>query len=168
MAKVHPAFDVENKVWFVDEYQVDAPSLRELKRKLPPRTKIEGYYPNGYLRTFNYSNDILRKHFSSSLHSGGFRIGTPAAAIKTPAVRVRPAYGHTSNPDSWQGWTDENLTLLRVLFDKGLTAKPISRKLGCTRNTVIAKIHRMKWRGNPKTFANKMAARDRKIAEQKD
>lgn len=46
---VHPAFDLKTRTWFVEEdnLEVEAPSLRELKRLLPQGTKIEGYRPLG-------------------------------------------------------------------------------------------------------------------------
>jgi hypothetical protein len=145
MSTVHPAFDIETAMWFADE--LEAPTLRALKRLLPPRTKIKGYYPNGYLRTFAYSNDVLRKHFATTLLTSGFRIAAPKRTEPdVPKKRIRAPTKPTSNPDTWQGWTDANLALLKELYLKGLTSTPISRKLGCTRNTVIAKIHRMGWR----------------------
>lgn len=45
---VHPTFDLVNGVWFTDNGLV-AKSLRELKSLLPKGTRIEGYYPNGYV-----------------------------------------------------------------------------------------------------------------------
>jgi len=42
---VHPAFDVEGNVWFLDEPKVQAPSLRVLQAMLPAGTVITGYRP---------------------------------------------------------------------------------------------------------------------------
>ena len=46
MATVHPEFVIEDRLWYAGE--LSAPTLRELKQKLPKGTRIEGYYPNGY------------------------------------------------------------------------------------------------------------------------
>lgn len=47
MPNVHPSFDTEARVWFTDN-GTEAPSLRELQKKLPAGTKIIGYFPKGY------------------------------------------------------------------------------------------------------------------------
>ena len=46
--KVHPLFDVVNAEWYCEELDVCAPSLRELRALLPPRTLILGYHPTGF------------------------------------------------------------------------------------------------------------------------
>lgn len=40
-------------------------------------------------------------------------------------------------------WTDEKIALLRELIDDRLSAGLISEQLGCSRNAVIGKIHRL-------------------------
>lgn len=40
-------------------------------------------------------------------------------------------------------WTDEQVALLRTLWESGLSATAIAEKLGCTRNHVIGKVHRL-------------------------
>ncbi len=49
---IDPEFDVETRTWFyVNEERninVEAPSIRELLRKLPQRCKVRGYYPMGF------------------------------------------------------------------------------------------------------------------------
>jgi GcrA cell cycle regulator len=43
-----------------------------------------------------------------------------------------------------QGWTDERMEQLRVLWDRQLSASEIGRILGATRNAVLGKVHRMR------------------------
>ncbi len=40
-------------------------------------------------------------------------------------------------------WTDERLTLLKQLWDEGLSISQIGEKLGVTRNAVAGKAHRL-------------------------
>lgn len=46
MLTFHPAFDPLTSTWFVND--IEASSLRELKKLLPRRAKLKGYFPNGY------------------------------------------------------------------------------------------------------------------------
>jgi hypothetical protein len=62
--KVHPLFDINEKVWVVAERGVAASSLLELQSKLPG-AEIVGYYPNGYVAQrpgleFNANEAALR------------------------------------------------------------------------------------------------------------
>ena len=139
--QLHPAYDIKTKTWFVEGIDSEAPTLRELKNKLGKKFKFLDYYPNGYLRSFSYSNEVTRKHFTSSAQSTQW-IRRPAKEDKPK--RKRPT---TSNPASWRGWNDENVAHLKELYKKGLAGTAIGNELGCTRNTAIAKIHRLKLRG---------------------
>lgn len=42
-------------------------------------------------------------------------------------------------------WSDERIDRLRTLFADGLTARQIGDELGCSRNAVLGKIHRLGW-----------------------
>lgn len=41
------------------------------------------------------------------------------------------------------GWTDESVAELRRLWDKGLTANEIAKKIGVTKNAIVGKVHRL-------------------------
>ena len=47
---IDPEFDIATRKWFVEieEQEFEAPTIRELLRKLPRRYKVRNYYPNGY------------------------------------------------------------------------------------------------------------------------
>lgn len=49
MPTFHPAFDPITSTWFVSK--IEAPSLRELKKLLPRRAKLKGYFPKGFTAT---------------------------------------------------------------------------------------------------------------------
>jgi len=40
-------------------------------------------------------------------------------------------------------WTDENVEKLRQLWDEGLSASEIAKRLGITKNSVVGKVHRL-------------------------
>ena len=61
MIDLHPTFDPETETWFVDEYKVDAASIRELIKKLPPRSRIVDYYPNGDFRAPPWPKTVVKK-----------------------------------------------------------------------------------------------------------
>lgn len=48
-------------------------------------------------------------------------------------------------------WTDERIETLKTLYGDGLSASQIGAELGCTRNAVIGKVHRigLRRRGRP-------------------
>lgn len=47
------------------------------------------------------------------------------------------------------GWTDEQVKELRRLWDKGLTANEIAKKLGVTKNAIVGKVHRLCLKARP-------------------
>ena len=44
---VHPTYDTDTKTWFLPTGE-EAATLAQLKKQLPPYTKIADYYPKGY------------------------------------------------------------------------------------------------------------------------
>jgi len=53
------------------------------------------------------------------------------------------------------GWTDESVEELRRLWDKGLTANEIAKKLGVTKNAIVGKVHRLCLKARPSPIKNK-------------
>jgi ribosomal protein S6 len=45
---VYPIYDFENGEWWCREIKVRGKSLKEFRRKLPPRTKVNDYYMHEY------------------------------------------------------------------------------------------------------------------------
>lgn len=46
-------------------------------------------------------------------------------------------------------WTDEKVEELCKLWDKGLTANEIAKKLGVTKNAIVGKVHRLCLKARP-------------------
>jgi GcrA cell cycle regulator len=46
-------------------------------------------------------------------------------------------------------WTDERIAELEKLWRAGLTTEKIARQIGCTKNAVIGKAHRLGLRARP-------------------
>lgn len=81
---VHPGYSPEEGLWFT-EYDVTAPSLRELQAKLPGAL-IEGYYPEGYTANrpkHNYPKEMQTTRIV--LPSSSFYIG-----VRKPRKIVEP------------------------------------------------------------------------------
>ncbi|MBQ8481520.1 MAG: global cell cycle regulator GcrA-like protein [Alphaproteobacteria bacterium] len=53
------------------------------------------------------------------------------------------------------GWTDESVEELRRLWDKGLTASEIAKKLGVTKNAIVGKVHRLCLKARPSPIKTK-------------
>lgn len=53
------------------------------------------------------------------------------------------------------GWTDESVEELRRLWDKGLTANEIAKKLGVTKNAIVGKVHRLCLKARPSPIKTK-------------
>ena len=52
-------------------------------------------------------------------------------------------------------WTDEMVAELCRLWDKGLTANEIAKKLGVTKNAIVGKVHRLCLPARPSPIKNK-------------
>ena len=53
------------------------------------------------------------------------------------------------------GWTNESVEELRRLWDKGLTASEIAKKLGVTKNAIVGKVHRLCLKARPSPIKSK-------------
>ena len=54
---------------------------------------------------------------------------------------------------TWPGWTAEVIETLAALQAEGLSASQIGARLGCSRNAVIGKLHRLGLNGSPERRA---------------
>jgi hypothetical protein len=97
MATVHPAFDIKTATWFVDG--AEAPSLAALLKKLPRRTKITGYFPQGFTFTRPRSDQptraITKEPFSPA------RIQKPKPRYSVAHAGKPKKYDHSAVLDLW-------------------------------------------------------------------
>lgn len=103
---VHPAFDTEARVWFTDD-GVEAKSLAELQRKLP-RTKIAGYYPNGFglkvqVKTIPPKPVVLTPLVTPLVEKRVQRVQQPQLPLesRTPSGGARLRYRGQQEPTTW-------------------------------------------------------------------
>ena len=86
MPTVHPAFDPKTKTWFIDQFE--APTLAALKRLLPRRTKIKGYWPDGYMAVRPATEIPTRPLARESFNLIRSVSPKPTPAIKPPRYAV--------------------------------------------------------------------------------
>ena len=135
MPTVHPAFDLKTKTWFVGQHE--ATSIRELKRLLPRRTKIVGYYPQGF--TFNRPHSdqptraIMKESFSP------INIQKPKRVYTTLQKTKPKKYDHDS---------------VLALWVEGLSGPEIGARLGLPCSTTAGGIvARCREQGDPRALS---------------
>lgn len=95
--KVHPAYDVEQQLWFTDN-GLEAPTLHELKRKLPKKASIVGYHPSGYRAerpAYKPGDPIrsgLRTNYSGTISTALAKRTDAAVAGKTVVTKKQEEY----------------------------------------------------------------------------
>jgi hypothetical protein len=140
MATVHPAFDVKTKTWFAGD--VEASSIRELKRLLPRRTKITGYFPQGYRATRANglpTRLLVRETFSPIRMAASSPVPTPKRIYTALQKTNHKVYDHD---------------LILSLWVEGLSGPEIGRKLGLPCSTTaggIVAAHRIA--GDPRALS---------------
>jgi hypothetical protein len=142
MTTVHPAFDVKTKTWFAGD--VEAASIRELKRLLPRRTKITGYWPNGFTakRATGLPTRLLVRETFSPIRM----------AASSPAPTPKPKRIYTALQKTNHKVYDHDLIL--SLWIEGLSGPEIGRKLGLPCSTTaggIVAAHRIA--GDPRALS---------------
>ena len=58
------------------------------------------------------------------------------------------------------GWTSESVEKLRQLWEQGLTANEIAKKLGVTKNAIVGKVHRLCLTARPSPIKTKDQAEE--------
>lgn len=53
------------------------------------------------------------------------------------------------------GWTDKSVEELRRMWEQGLTANEIAKKLGVTKNSIVGKVHRLCLKARPSPIKSK-------------
>jgi hypothetical protein len=142
MTTVHPTFDPKTKTWFVDS--VEAPSIRELKRLLPRRMKIRGYFPQGYqaTRATGLPTRLLVRETFSPIRM----------AASSPVHTPKPKRFYTAPQKTNHKVYDHDLIL--SLWVEGLSGPEIGRKLGLPCSTTaggIVAAHRIA--GDPRALS---------------
>jgi hypothetical protein len=83
----------------------------------------------------------------------GARQGCTEALISKPGATMDGSFmgpqgaGNITRPEI--DWTPERIALLTRLWDEGRTAASIAMEIGCTKNAVVGKAHRLRLRGRP-------------------
>jgi GcrA cell cycle regulator len=76
-----------------------------------------------------------------------------------------PGVSNIAVPDF--SWTEERVTLLKTLWNTGMSCSLVGEQLGCSRNAVISKVHRLRLKlsgdGNGATKSSDVPARAPKI-----
>ena len=127
VSKVHPVFDIEKAVWFVGK--IEAPSLRELKKLLPSRTQIIGYYPDGFKAPAWPKN--------SGLIKGRMPIAI-SLYVARPSVKAPPA---TEKPVNFETLELRDEALI-VDWAAGMTREAIAIKYQFEEINTVSKILR--------------------------
>jgi hypothetical protein len=139
MPTAHPSFDVKTKTWFVDQYE--APSLAQLKRLLPRRTKIEGYFHRGFTARRINSNQPTRPLARE-----------PFNLMRQPTSAPRPKRVYTTPHKTNIKKHDHDAIL--TLWVEGLSGPEISERLDLPRRTtaggVVARCREL---GDPRALS---------------
>jgi hypothetical protein len=135
MAIVHPAFDTKSKMWFVDG--VEAPTLAALRKLLPRRTKIEGYWPNGFIFRRVLSNQPTRAITKEPFSLVHIKKPKPSRAY-TPHKTKPKLYDHNAVLGLWM---------------EGLSGPEIGVRLGLPLSTTAGGIvARCREQGDPRAL----------------
>ena len=63
------------------------------------------------------------------------------------------------------GWTEESVAELCRLWEKGLTANEIAKKLGVTKNAIVGKVHRLCLKARPSPIKSKTDENETPVVE---
>jgi hypothetical protein len=140
MTTFHPAFDIKTKTWFVDNFE--APSIKQLKKLLPRRAKIKGYFPNGF-------KDIPPWPAEQTRISAPYQFKPPQFANpKAPPVPVA-------------NWRKQVLDL----WIKGLPTNQIGNRLGIKRGVISGIVSRARAKGDARAV-KRMAFGGKNVSRQ--
>ena len=139
MPTVHPTFDPKTKTWFVED--LEAPSIRQLKSLLPRRTKIVGYFPEGFaftrLKTDQPTRPLAREPFN---------------LMRQPTSAPRPKRVYTTPQKTNINKHDHDAIL--TLWDEGLSGPEISERLDLPlRTTAGGVVARCRELGDPRALS---------------
>lgn len=136
--QVHPFYDTEIQAWVVGD--LIAKTLRELKTKLPPRTQIVGYYPNGYVaEREGFSGDAkdTRSHLRTN-YAGAHRLDLRRWENQTKPLARR----HSSKRTDQVDWTPADYAELARLVSMKVSNAEIAERMSRTKGSVVGKIYR--------------------------
>ena len=129
--------------------QLEAPSLAQLKLMLTPRTKIVGYYPNGYNVKPDFPPGPSKRIPVIGLRPSAFVIGSPPAqkpapvveaVVEQPPVKEKREHAKPKKylPNPSKQKFDRNAIM--TLLVEGFSAPEIARKVGIGRWQTVSNI----------------------------
>ena len=117
MPTFHPAFDTTTAKWFVDQFE--ASSLKQLKKLLPRRSKILGYFPQGFKDIPPWPKEQTRVAAPYQLR--------PPQFVHPTAPRAPVAKCHEQVLDLWAKGLLTNQIANRCNIKRGVVAGIVSR-----------------------------------------
>lgn len=138
MPTFHPTFDPLTAMWFVEG--AEAPTLAALLKLLPRRSKLEGYYPNGYKAV----RIILREPRAAPIKSV-FNVFIKHKNIPKPAAQpvVTSIANDSAILDDWAA---------------GMSGEAIANKHNIlTQRAVMKKIKKARDHGDPRAISHQKA-----------
>ena len=122
MPTLHPAFDPKTKTWFTDQHE--APTLSQLLKLLPRRTKIANYYPQGFAGPVRATGGLPTR----ALARESFNSVRSVSPKPAPAPKPKRTYSATAPYKTNHKKHDHEAVL--ALWVTGLSGPEIGKKLG--------------------------------------
>lgn len=131
---LHPAYDTQTRTWYVEGYEYEAPTIKELLQKIKMRTKlsivVKDYHPEGFARvpmgSFTECEKAYREKFVGTAGRGA------PLPNKLDDKKISPQQSQR-HPDGFKSATDfseidRDVMIERTLdmWAKGFTIKQIS------------------------------------------
>lgn len=126
--QLHPAYDPSARVWYIEDLDVEAPTLAALKILLPEDVELVGYEPNGITVRHAPSTprDAMRPRVYNGSHSG------PQAHGNTVARRVAAQPDAPRRPGFQRVFSHDNILNLW----EGRSQQQVADAVGCSKNLV--------------------------------
>lgn len=129
MTTFHPLYDPIAGLWQAED-GTEAKSLSELKRSLPPGSRIKDYYPNGYGNVVRPRVVVKTEPWKEELP-----VLEPATFSKSKGVKSTKVFFPKVD---WKALGPE----FKRLFEAGASCVTIAVELGCSVNQVVGYAHR--------------------------
>ena len=138
MTTLQPTFDPKTETWFIDQFE--APTLRELLILLPPKTKLQDYFPQGYnaVRLGSATGRVYMPT-KSSFNMQNSKVKPPTLPVAPkPTVPTTPTTNDDAILDDWFA---------------GMSGDAIANKHNIlTQRVVMKKIKAARNRGDPRAI----------------
>lgn len=139
MITLHPAFDIETAMWFVEDRDLVAPSLALLKQALGPNIKFKDYYPNGFRSpAWPKTNGIIKGRLPVTTVAPTFARPTPEQSTEQTTEQITKPKPVKRSETTFKRHYDHDAIL--DLWAAGHTGREIAEKLGLHSTTTAATI----------------------------